>query len=180
MCLPMMLFFLLIGYAGQAMIDTGLPVSLFFRLVRGVCILLSLSLLHVNIGDFLFCFVIFMIKQNFLSSLISSISSMVCSFISIQRSQTMRILLLYHIEACTSVGDLSLPLVQEFQKHLLKTFFNGYQVHNESASHQHSRNRKINCITVTAMSLTAIMGCTGLCFHLYVTDTCKSAPDFYF
>jgi len=54
MCLPMMLFFLLIGYAGSAMIDTGLPVSLFFRLVRGVCILLSLSLLHVNIGDLYF------------------------------------------------------------------------------------------------------------------------------
>ena len=58
---------------------------------------------------------------------------------------------LYHIEACTSFGDLSLPLVQEFQKHLLKTFFNGHYVHNESASHQQSRNRKINCITVTAI-----------------------------
>ena len=108
------------------MIDTGLPVSLFFRLVRGVCILLSLSLLHVNIGDcILLCYfhdkTQFYIKFNlfyFINGLQFHINT--------KDLDNEDLAFLYHIEACTSVGDLSLPLVQEFQKHMLKTFFNGH------------------------------------------------------
>ena len=29
-------------------------------------------------------------------------------------------------------------------------------------------------------SFKMVGGCTGSCFHLYVTNSCKSAPDFYF
>ena len=95
--------------------DTGLPAYLFFTLILGVCILLCLTLLHINIGGLYF--VMFMIKHNFIlsSTVFDFINDMQFHINPKDLDNEALALLLYHIEAYITILNKD-----EIQSHLQK------------------------------------------------------------
>ena len=91
------------------MIDTGLLAYLFFTLILGVCILLYLTLLYINIRGLYF--VMFMIKHNFIlsSTVFDFINDMQFHINPKDLDNEALALLLYHIEAY-----ITLRLISQF------------------------------------------------------------------
>ena len=133
--------------------DTGLPTYLFFTLILGVCILLCLTLLHINIGGLYF--VMFMIKHNFIlsSTVFDFINDMQFHINPKDLDNEALALLLYHIEPCIFVGIYVCEDISQFsikmKSNLICKRYYSFGLHGSDIETENpSRPQKISQISI--------------------------------